>query len=60
MGMVVISFNGAEPFEQIVNIPSTEGPMWNLQKTGQAVSEKKTFEDYTILYMYGDANLTKL
>ena len=40
-----------EPFEQIVTIPSTESPMWNLLKIDQAVSEKK-FKDYTILYMY--------
>ena len=26
--------------------------MWNLVKIGQAVSEKKTFKDYKILYMY--------
>ena len=39
MGMAAIFFNGAERFEQIVNIPSTEGPVWNL-KMGQAVSEK--------------------
>ena len=41
-----------EPFEQIVNIPLTEGPMWNLVKIGQAVSEKETFKAYTIFYMY--------
>ena len=29
MGMTAILFNG-EPFEQIVNILSTGGPMWNL------------------------------
>ena len=29
-----------------------EGPKCNLVKTGQAVSEKKTFKDYEILYMY--------
>ena len=52
MDMAAILFNGAEPFEQIVNILSTEGPMWNLVKTVQAVSEKKTFKDFTILYMY--------
>ena len=40
-----ILFHGAEPFEQIFNTPSMEGPMWNLVKTGQAVSEKKTFKD---------------
>ena len=26
--------------------------MWNLLKIAQAVSEKKTFKNYTILYMY--------
>ena len=26
MGMTAILFKGAEPFEQNVNIPSTEGP----------------------------------
>ena len=48
MGLVVILFNDAEPFEQIDDIPSTEGPMWNLVKNGQAISEKKTFKDYEI------------
>ena len=54
MGMEAILLNGAEPFEQIVNL-STEGPMWamwNLDKTVQAVSEYKTFKDFTILYKY--------
>ena len=51
MSMAAILFNGAEPFEQIVNIPSTEGPMWNLMKIGQAVSEK-VFEDFMILYLH--------
>ena len=40
MGMTAILFRGAEPFEQIVNILSTEGPMRNLVKIVQAVSEK--------------------
>ena len=52
MGMAAILFNGAEPFEQILNILSTEDPMWNLVKTIQSVSENKTFKDFTILYMY--------
>ena len=26
--------------------------MWNLIRIGQAFSEKKTFKDYAILYMY--------
>ena len=45
-------FNGAERFEQIINIPSTEGPMWKMVKIGQPVSEKKTFKDFMILYLY--------
>ena len=52
MGMADILFNGAEPFEQIVNIPSTEDSMWNLlKKISQTISEK-TFKGYMILYMY--------
>ena len=51
MGMVAILFNDAEPFEQIDITPWTEGPMWNLVKIGHAVSEKKTFKDYKILYL---------
>ena len=45
-------FNGAEPFEEIVNTLSTKGPMWNLVKIAQAISEKKTFKNNIILYMY--------
>ena len=52
MGMVASLFNDAEPFEQIDNMPSTEGPKCNLVKIGQAVSKKKTFKDYETLYMY--------
>ena len=52
MGRMAIMFNDAEPFEQIDNTPLTEGPMWNLLNIGPAVSEKKTFKDYKILYMY--------
>ena len=33
-------------------IPSIEGPLWNLVKIGRAVSEKKSFKDSEILYMY--------
>ena len=36
-------------FEQIGNTVSTKGPMWNLVKIAQAVSEKKTFKNYRIL-----------
>ena len=52
MGMVSILISSARAFEQIVNIPSTEGPVLNLVKIGQSVSEKKTFKDYMSLYMY--------
>ena len=49
MGMAAILFSGMGPFEQIVNTFSTEGPMRNLMKIAQAVSEKKKFKNYTIL-----------
>ena len=51
MGMAVVLLNGADPFEQLLNILSTEGPMRNLVIISQTVSEK-TFKNYTILYMY--------
>ena len=46
MGMVAILLHAAEPFEQIVNTLLIEGSIWNLEKTDQAVSEKKTSKDY--------------
>ena len=49
--MVAILFNSAEPSEQTDNTPSTESPMWNLEKTSQVVSEKKTFKDRMTLNM---------
>ena len=49
--MTAILFNDAEPFEQNVNIPSTEGSMWNLVKIRELVSEK-TFKDFMVLYLY--------
>ena len=49
MGTVAILFNDAKPFEQIDNTPLTDGPMWNLVKIRQTVSEK--FKDYEILYI---------
>ena len=51
MGIATILFNGAVPFEQIVNSFSIEGPKWSLVKIVQAVSEKNTFKDFTIFYM---------
>ena len=44
MNMAAVLFNGAEPFEQIVNIPSTEDPKRNQVKIGQAVSEKMSLK----------------
>ena len=52
MGMVVILINGVEPFEETDNTPLTEGLTWNLETIGHAVSEKQTFEDNMILFMY--------
>ena len=52
MGMAAILYNAAEPLKQIVNTLLTEGPMWNLVKIDQAISEKKTFKNNTILYMF--------
>ena len=52
MDMAAIVFNGAKPFEQLGNTLLTECPKKNLVKIPPAVSEKKTFKDYTILYMY--------
>ena len=51
-GMMAILFNDEELYEQIDNMPSTEGPNCNLVKIGQAVSAKKMFKDYEILNMY--------
>ena len=34
------------------NIFLTEGIIWKLVKIAQAVSDKKTFKNYTILHMY--------
>ena len=31
MDIAAISFKGVKPFEQIVNIHSTESPIWNLE-----------------------------
>ena len=51
MGTATILFNDAEPFEQSLNIHSTEDPMCNLVKIGQVVLEK-TFTDFKVLYLY--------
>ena len=37
IGMTAILFSGAEPFKQISNTLSTEGPIWNLVKIAHAV-----------------------
>ena len=52
MGITTILFNDAEPIEQTVRIPSTEGPMCNLVKISQMVLEKKMFKDFMVLYLY--------
>ena len=53
MGMAAILFYGAEPFEQIDNIPSRRP---NLVKIGQAISQEKTFkrlQDFIHVYRPG-------
>ena len=52
MDMTAILFNDAQPSEQSVNIPSTDGSMWNLVKIGQVVLEKKRFKYFMVLYQY--------
>ena len=56
MDMTSILLNGEDPFEQIVNILSTERrPYVNHVKSVKSVkivSKKKTLKDYTILYIY--------
>ena len=49
--MAAILFNDTEQFEQFDNTPLIKGPVWNLVKIGQAVSEKKTFQDQENLCM---------
>ena len=43
--MAAIMFNGTKPFDQTVNTLLTEGPMWNLVKIAQTVSEQKIFKN---------------
>ena len=52
MGMAAILFHGAEPLEQIVNILSTEGPVWNLVKIARELSENKIFKNNAAFFMY--------
>ena len=54
MGIAAILFNGVELFEQIVNILSTDDPMWNLVKIAHEILDKKALKItmYTISYMY--------
>ena len=48
---LAILFNGTKPFEQIVNTPLTEGPMWKNGKTAQAVSEKMIYKKNIYMYL---------
>ena len=52
MGMKPILFNEAKRFEQLIICLHRRPKVYNLGKTGQAVSEKKMFKDDEILYMY--------
>ena len=53
MGMATILFDGSKPFEQIGNTLLIEGPMWNLVKIAQAVSETKTLHNFIDVYIPG-------
>ena len=51
MGTAATLFNDTKPCEQIVNTLSTKGPVRNLVKIAPAVSQKKAFKYYTMLYL---------
>ena len=48
MGMVVILFNGVEPFEPIVNILSTGGPIWNWWKSVKHFYRRQPYKFYAL------------
>ena len=52
MGMTAILFNGAEPSNKFSTLFRQKVPCKILWKLLKAVSEKKTFQNYTFLYMY--------
>ena len=55
MGITAILFNDAERFEQIDNMPTTEGPKCNLVKTGQLFQRRKRLKItrfYTYIHIY--------
>ena len=49
MGMAVILFNGAEPFEQ--STLSTEGQMWNLVKIAKSGFREDIKQEATTAYL---------
>ena len=51
MGMAAILFNGAKPFDQIVNTISTKGPMWIWLKLLMSL-QRRNSKKYTILFLY--------
>ena len=52
MDMAVIFFQWRVTIQTNCQYPFDRRPIWNLVKTAKAVSEKKTFENYTIVYIY--------
>ena len=56
IGMAATLFNGAEAFEQIVNTLWTKGPIWNLMKIAQAVSEKTFLLNFINVYKMARAD----
>ena len=51
MGMAAILFKGTKPFEQIVNILSTEGPILCLVRNWSS-GFREDYKDIMILYTY--------
>ena len=47
MDMAAILINGAEPFEQIGNTLTTEGPMWNLVKLLKRFQRRRHLNNQT-------------
>ena len=52
VGMAAILFNHVNPFRYIVKTSFDRRPLVKSGENGQWVSGKKSFKDYTDLYMY--------
>ena len=52
MSIAVILFNGAEPFQQIVNTLSTKGPTWNLVKMLKGFQRRRRLKITQFIHVY--------